>query len=107
MNKEILYKRVSSVCPMERSIFEEDLVCAAGELCAMFGEKYVLDDQSDLTVKSEYFTALCSALLYFHTGDESDRRRFIERARNAFLSIWKARADKRRREEDGYESDCG
>ena len=102
MTKEILYKRVTSVCPMERATFEEDLSCAVKELCAMFGEKYVLDEQSDLTVQTEYFTALCSALLYFHTGDESDRRRFIERARTAFLTVWKERAAKRRKGEGTY-----
>ena len=96
MTKDILYARVASVCPMERSTFEEDLICAANELCAMFGEKYVLDEKSDLTVKKEYFTALCSALLYFRMGEESDRRRFIDRARKAFLTVWKERAEKRR-----------
>ena len=92
MTKDILYQRINSVCPMERSVFEEDLACATNELYAMFGEKYVSDEDSDLRVRSEYFTALCSAILYFHIGDESDRRRFIDRARSAFLTVWKKRA---------------
>ncbi|MBP3321667.1 MAG: hypothetical protein J6M12_04885 [Clostridia bacterium] len=102
MTRDMLYSRVSSVCPMERTDFEEDLVCAVNELCAMFGEKYVMDETSDLTVDCAYFTALCSAILYFRMGDQSDRRRFIDRAKQAFLTIWKARA-KERRKGDGDE----
>ena len=56
--KSILYQRVNSVVPLEKEVFEEDLVCAVGELCAMFGERYVLDEESDLKTKKEYFTAL-------------------------------------------------
>ena len=97
LTRNILYQRVNSVCPVERTVFEDDLRCAANELCAMFGEKYVLDEHSDLSVRQEYFTALCSAILYFRTGDQTDRRRFLDRAKDAFLTIWKQRADSRRR----------
>ena len=102
LTKNILYQRVNSVCPLEREVFEEDLRCAANELCAMFGEKYVLDEDSDLQTKQEYFTALCSAILYFRTGDQTDRHRFLDRAKNAFMTLWRGRADGKRRGE-GYE----
>ena len=42
IEKNRLFDRVSSVCPMERSIFEEDFEQTVKELCAMFGKKYVL-----------------------------------------------------------------
>jgi hypothetical protein len=105
--KSILYQRVNSVAPLERAVFEEDLECAIGELCAMFGEKYVLDEGSDLKTKKEYFTALCSAILYFRTGDQTDRRRFLDRAKTAFLTIWKKQADERRRRDGCAENDSG
>jgi hypothetical protein len=92
LTKNILYERVNSVCPLERTVFEADLGCAINELCAMFGEKYVLEQGTDLLAKQEYFTALCSAILYFRTGDQTDRRRFIDRAKTAFITVWKARA---------------
>ncbi|MBQ8911589.1 MAG: hypothetical protein IJY89_03360 [Clostridia bacterium] len=105
LTKNILYQRVNSVCPVERSVFEEDLCCAANELCAMFGEKYVLDHDCDLQTRQEYFTALCSAILYFRTGDQTDRRRFLDRAKTAFLTIWRGQADSRRRGADHAEND--
>ena len=107
LTKSILYQRVNSVCPLDRSVFEEDLACAVGELCAMFGEKYVLEETSDLTAKQEYFTALCSAILYFRTGDQSDRRRFLDRAKTAFITVWKTRANAGRKGKNYEENGSG
>ena len=99
MTKEELYKRICSVCPLEKSDFEEDLDCAVRELCAMFGERYVRDESREIPVKEGYIPALCSAVLFFRTGEESERRRFLERAKDAFLTVWRQNADKRRKKE--------
>ncbi len=100
VTKEELYKRVCSVCPLEKTDFEEDLSCAIRELCAMFGDRYVRDESAELLVKESYIPALCSAVLFFRTGEESDRRRFLERAKDAFLTVWRQNADKRRKKEE-------
>ncbi len=90
-----LYDMVCSVHPTDRYSFEEDLSFAAGELCAMFGKKNVLPEDGvtqSLPVKEEYGAALCSAILFIERGEQEDRQRFLERARSAFLEVWRQRA---------------
>ena len=99
LTTDMLYDRVASVCPIKRREFEEDLACGVNELCAMFGERYVKEEGGALPVKQAYFTALCSIILFFRTGDPLDRRRFLDRAKEAFITVWRERARQRRRAE--------
>lgn len=102
IEKNRLFDRVSSVCPMERSIFEEDFEQTVKELCAMFGKKYVLCTnetgiEEEASVREEYTGAICSAILFFHNGEQEDRERFLERSGRAFLEVWRQRCDRNRK----------
>ena len=72
------------------------------QLCAMFGKKYVLctDEtgiEEEASVREEYTGAICSAILFFHNGEQEDRERFLERSGRAFLEVWRQRCDRNRK----------
>ena len=101
IDKDRLYNRIYSVCPVERQDFEEDYDCALREICALCGRKYVYADGSGESdeVREEYESALCSEILFYLRGDPYDRERFLERTREAFSFVWRDRAYEARRRE--------
>lgn len=99
MSENDLYTRVCRVCPIDKARFDKDFLWARSELCAMFGEKYVLDAAGigETDVREEYATAIASAVLFCETGDAAERERFLTRGKGAFLTVWKEKARGRKR----------
>ena len=100
VDRDRLYERVRSVCPIGSADFDEDYACALRELCALFGAKYVYSNAAHTAVYEEYEPALSSEILFYLRGEEDDRRRFLLRAEDAYRAVWRAKADENRKEKE-------
>ena len=97
MDTNLLYDRVCAAPELSQEDFLSYLNYTLGELCAIYGEEYVMDGPlrriervgDTLHLREAFATAVEDDLLYLATGDERHKTDFTAHAAYAYNTLWR------------------
>lgn len=112
MNTKSIYDTVVLRSPCSHNQFLTYLDSTVRSLCALYKKNYVITKDnvwgvpvsinSDIPVYDEYFTAVCSNILYLLTGDTDRKTEFVAESDSAYLAVWSEKSRSKRFVDRGY-----
>ena len=105
MDTTLLYEHLCQVKPVTHAQLLAALNATVRELCALYGEKYVLRDGAlrpitrvgqSPCIAEDYEGAVLDNLLYHATGEERYKTDFLAHAQYAYHNLWRGRSAGRR-----------